>query len=254
MTVSEQVTVPSNEPFYVGLSEIPVEGSVTAVDEGEEASEDTDADSLVYEGNPSANNGSHSYLNIGNDSGSITRWRSYIKFPFTSLANPAQSAKLRIYHNQIGGSGYPNPTLVTVHRVTASWTEGAITWSNRPSYDAVPAGSITITTEGWYEIDITALYNAWRDGTFSNYGVVLIHGDEAQSGNLRQFSSKEGANAPCLITRTDGAAMEEVARLIAPAEDQFAINYERGYINFSEDNAGDTIAVTYQGMGTPIRE
>ncbi len=87
--------------------------------------------------------------------------------PAGSVVN---SAVLTLFAN--GGSG----ATVNVHRVTAPWSETFVTWNNfGGAYDPAVAASF-IGNVGWQSADVTALVQAWVDGTVPNYGILLEQG------------------------------------------------------------------------------
>jgi hypothetical protein len=73
-----------------------------------------------------------------------------------------------------------------------------VNWSNAPS-PAEQYGSDGVTHGDWrwYEFDVTALAQAWFDGTQANNGVML-RGEEERLGR-RGFSTREGPHAPELV-------------------------------------------------------
>jgi hypothetical protein len=84
--------------------------------------------------------------------------------------------------------------VVSVHRVTNSWTESGSTWNrsdgiidwpvNNDGGDFVLASEDSITVKkgvnGWYSIDISELTKAWKNGTYQNYGIILIGGADSK--------------------------------------------------------------------------
>lgn len=73
-----------------------------------------------------------------------------------------------------------------LYRVTEPWNEGEVTWNNRTATElwATPGVSFAeewayadFTTQQWcqeIDFDVTELVRGWIDGTFPNYGMVLI--------------------------------------------------------------------------------
>lgn len=94
------------------------------------------------------------------------------------------SATLHIYSDYVSGSS----AEVRVHRVTASWDESTVTWGNfGGSFDSSVAASFA-SGSGWLDVDVTALVQAWVDGTHPNYGLLLEQG--SMTGYTRYFSSE----------------------------------------------------------------
>ena len=77
---------------------------------------------------------------------------------------------------------------VTVHRITAEWAEGAVTYANfGNSYAAAVEGTFT-TTVGWQTVDLTSLVQAWALGIYPNYGIAMV---ETQPGTGTPYWSSE---------------------------------------------------------------
>ncbi len=69
----------------------------------------------------------------------------------------------------------PSDQKIGVYRATDMWMEATATWNNTASDFASPAeGSFYADAAGWKTVDLTALVTAWVDGTYPNYGVMLI--------------------------------------------------------------------------------
>lgn len=79
--------------------------------------------------------------------------------------------------------GVPSNQTVSVHRITKAWDELGVTWNNfmpgpgdPPSYDPAPFASFSTAINGPHAVDVTALVQAWVNGTAPNYGVLLEQG------------------------------------------------------------------------------
>ena len=78
----------------------------------------------------------------------------------------------------------PDPSGVTVRRMTNGWTEDGATWQNTANaFSAAVEASFTPNVEKFFRtFDIASLVQKWLDGTYSNYGIMLVAnstGDEA---------------------------------------------------------------------------
>lgn len=93
-----------------------------------------------------------------------------IMFDLTGLPPVATSAKILMYAYPFPDTRF-SPVSMYLDRITSSWSE-ATKWSSKPSYANLGTIS-TPASNNWYEIDVTALYNAWQDGTYVNYGIQL---------------------------------------------------------------------------------
>ncbi len=163
------------------------------------------ADSWVDQNAPSGNAGSDTDLKVrSTTSGSPDRnHRAFVQFSLASIPSGAtiQSASLQLYLYDAPGAS----RTYDVHRVTASWAESAITWSNQPAV----AGSATTTTAtgtsdnvtlSW---SVTADVQAFVNGSQTNNGWRIK--DQTESGSSDRegrFRSKEygtSAQRPQLV-------------------------------------------------------
>ena len=82
---------------------------------------------------------------------------------------------------------------VRLHRITEMWSESVVTWDNAPSYDSSVEGSFTASS-GCQTVDVTALVQAWINGTYENNGILL---EQDQIG-LTWYRSSEYVDDPSL--------------------------------------------------------
>lgn len=120
-------------------------------------------------------------------------WDQSVLIEFTDLsalssAATINSAKLGLYRYDAYSS---NPLTLDAHQITSSWAEN-VTYSTRPSFNSTVESSVTTTTNGWYEWDVTNLVQQWIDGSATNYGVTILnHG----TGYYQRFASSDYATA-----------------------------------------------------------
>jgi glucose/arabinose dehydrogenase/PKD repeat protein len=81
-----------------------------------------DADSRVYEANPTTNYGTSDHLRVDAD----PDVQSYLRFTVSGVSGTVQSAKLRLY-SYSGTKDGP-----AAYGTSNSWSETGITWNNRP--------------------------------------------------------------------------------------------------------------------------
>jgi len=79
--------------------------------------------------------------------------------------------------------GIPSNQIVSLHRITKDWSELGVTYNSfmpgpgdPPSYDPSPFASFSTAVNGPHAIDVTALVQAWVNGTLPNYGILLEQG------------------------------------------------------------------------------
>jgi hypothetical protein len=134
--------------------------------------------------------------------------RSLFRFDIVSTGIPAGaqiiSAVARIFVVDSNAS-----TSVSVHQITADWTEAMVNWDNiNTSHDAATIATIaTGAPVGQYvNINITPIVQGWVNGSIVNQGVMLKTGS---INDLAQYTSKEYGNIaqrPELIIKvTDGS-------------------------------------------------
>lgn len=112
----------------------------------------------------------------------------------------------------------PTYQTVRLHRVTADWGEYSVTWATfAKSYDPAGIGSFAVNGMGWQTVDVTLLVQAWVNGVYPNFGIVLeqgltpfdvFHSSEALTVSLRpkleiDYTSPAGAHGHLVIQRPD---------------------------------------------------
>jgi hypothetical protein len=178
------------------------------------------ADASVRQGSANTNYGTQTTNNIAS-TGSANR-RLYIRFDL-SVCSPAipSSAIVRLATVRLYVTGLPaNCRTIDLFRITAAWTEAAITWNNQPFGTALnnpsgasatdtfaagtPAGCQNLST-GTYMVGInpTADVAAFVGGTATNYGWMLRDDAEGSATAYTQTNSAKNlgtlAQAPQLI-------------------------------------------------------
>ncbi len=96
-------------------------------------------------------------------------------------------------------TGRTTTTYVTPYMVTGSWSETAITWSNKPGYNSSTAmtkkninskSTDDSSNQYWYKFDIKTAVKKWTDGA-ANYGLVFLSNEESNGAyNWRAFTSR----------------------------------------------------------------
>jgi hypothetical protein len=175
-------------------------------------------DSAPYSFLPSVPRGQHGtlYAFVAEEDGVDHDFESFIEFPLPALASCGDVVEARLEVNYaIEGSGFGDgedvPGELHCHEVLESWSEAALTWSNRP--DVAPAfDSITnVTALGPLACDATELVQAWLSGAKDNHGFALTNPTERLIG----FYSFEAADAAAvgkkakLVIETTGTASED---------------------------------------------
>jgi len=158
-------------------------------------------DSYIKEGFNNTNWGSDAKILIGKDN-SNRDLRGLIEFNISSISlSTILSAKLQV--NLSFSSNNDNITI-KVYRVISPWTESEATWINRTSSQlwstiggdyAEEIDSIQFSNvSALYNFTITNLVRNWVNGSYPNYGIILISSDAA-SGNRKELDSSDSATA-----------------------------------------------------------
>jgi calcineurin-like phosphoesterase family protein len=145
----------------------------------------------VQESNPTTNYGGDLELRV--DGGTDPNVESYLRFDVTGATDTVRKATLRLWV-PAGGSTANGPA---VFRAPNTWTEGGLTWANRPGATGTALDNKAAIPEGaWVAYTVTAAVSG--NGTFS---FVL----KPESGDGANFLSREGANPPQLIVEFGSA-------------------------------------------------
>ncbi len=128
---------------------------------------------------------------------------SLLEFDLTGLPTNATSAVLYLYCFNLSGGGTP----MYLDRIIEAWdwrVQGTgcdrqrLWWADKPSTSQWLAGQLATPALGrWYGVDITELYNAWRKGTYQNYGLQfrpVLNSDN----NFDEFYSADYMGEPAL--------------------------------------------------------
>lgn len=182
-------------------------------------SEGTDVGAM--QASPSGNFGNSENLMM--NFGPSYECRAFLSWDLASIpaGSTINTATLEIWVD----SRYPNATNYNfgVYRVTASWTEGGVTWNNQPAYNATAydtkmvtgaAGSLTT-------FDVKNLVAEWVAGTYTNYGFCVKRVDMNNPTNWPYFCAGDNpssANRPRIsidYTPATGIAPSSLGRVKA---------------------------------------
>jgi hypothetical protein len=159
-------------------------------------------DTYIRSGVTEDNNyGSSTTLRVGNVS-STTEYRSLIMFDLSSIGpeNTVTLAKLQVYHDSNYGS---EEVTVKAYRLAVGWDEFEVTWKNRTGtlfwtspgsqyLEEVDSVDFPASSGGYYNFSIESAVRGWVNGSYVNYGLVLI-AENADEGNYTYFGSSESA-------------------------------------------------------------
>lgn len=198
------------------------------------------ADARVEEASPLGNFGLASTL-VADLS---PRQESHLRFSLGGLTGTVTRATLRLYASD-GTSDGPR-----VFVASSGWSEGGITWSNRPAPSSGPLedkGAIPSAT--WVEYDVTSAVRG--NGELD---LVLV----PTSGDGTNFASREHSRTelrPQLVVTVDAAP--PVTPECMPISDSYvrtAIPYGNGYVSQSEPARSFNSATVLKVDGSPRLE
>jgi hypothetical protein len=194
---------------------------------------------MVMQGYPDTRFGDQDYLLAGHDTyldpdGRIMRGLIYCDLSSVPSGQQIISATLQLYH--LLAYDVPNTTMrIRTHRALEAWSETDVNWRNRPDYgEAYGAAFVRHGARQTYDFDVTALAQAWHEGQYPNYGIVL-RGIETTNAGWRGFSSREHSEAsqhPRLVIQSVPAG--------SPAPQVDRITPDHGA-------RGETVDVTIEG-------
>jgi hypothetical protein len=132
-----------------------------------------------------------------------TNKRSFVKFDLSSCSIPAvaavQSATLSVYL-----STAPNQSRTwNIDRVTAAWTEGAITWSNQPASTSSTSVTTGTTSNVTLQATVTSDVQSFVSGSQTNNGWRFSDSVEnsstARNGQFKSREASPPAQRPTLV-------------------------------------------------------
>ncbi len=108
------------------------------------------ADAKVDASTPNANFGGLSHLVVGRVYEFLSEEYVFIKFDLSSVpaGSTVTGSSLRLYLYQ--GEAHVGGVNLMASRVTGGWTEGGITWNNKPGWDSSFATTSVGVTAGDY--------------------------------------------------------------------------------------------------------
>ncbi|XXY47545.1 DNRLRE domain-containing protein [Sorangium sp. So ce269] len=143
------------------------------------------ADTTLWALYPSYNEGSSAYLHTGLSEGAEKKGLFRFELDVIPFGATVESATFR---TRLYSSG---TNEIRVHRINASWSEPAVTWSSfADSYDPAVEATFAGASAGVATVDLTALVQAWVDGVHPNHGFLL----EEDPTALTAYRSSEHSN------------------------------------------------------------
>jgi hypothetical protein len=157
-----------------------------------------DRDSWINEASTAQNNGTVTTVRATASSTNTSRTRAVIGFTLPTIPSneTITAVSLKLFVTTTGTKA------VTVNRLTGSWTETGVTWANfNAAFNATAEATFTPSAAGSVSVDVTALVQGWKAGTFTNNGLGLI----GAANSAAIFASREATttgNRPQLVITT----------------------------------------------------
>jgi uncharacterized repeat protein (TIGR02543 family) len=156
-------------------------------------------DTYIDQNQPTTNFGSANDLDVKSADGhpSSNNKRALIAFNLSSIpaGSTITSATLKLYVN-----GAPaDPRIHEVHRVTASWLEGAATWNTTPSFLGSVTATASITSSSNHTIvswNVTSDVSAFVNGTTNNGWLIKDSSENANNTEEAIYASKDQSAKP----------------------------------------------------------
>ncbi len=207
-------------------------------------------DSYVYNGGADTNYGTENNLYI--QDGGANVYYTYILFDISSMSSDVGKCYLNVY--QSGYTGDNSTVDFVVNQVTATWSEAAVTWNNKPA-QATYAEDLKITGNniGWISFDITNLVRKWKNGSTTNYGVVIRQ--NAGTAKIRFGSSENAGFEPYLSVVEQDKSDEKVYLAQDSATDAENYNLCRNIVGIAaETKTTDQVIKVYDFPGSIVGE
>jgi large repetitive protein len=204
----------------------PAERTWTVTDTTTAVSVPTAADTYAREAFPDSDFGSET--KVQTDGGTGVREEGYFKFNVAGVAHSVESAKLRAYvtNGSINGPA--------IYATGSSWTEGGLTWNNRPGATGAPSEDKGQISSGWTTYNVTPLVKG--NGTQSF--VTTQTSTDGTDVNSREYTSRP----PTLELKIDPAP-----ETIIDSGPNGAVNATSAEFGFSSSQTGATFACSLDG-------
>jgi len=151
-------------------------------------SEDANVDSV----NTSTNYGSSWSLRVKGPLATTAERVSYLKFDLSALAGKSVTSAVLSTSSVISEAGTdPAVMRVDVHRATGSWSEGSVTWANRPVVGDLLGSFLSQRTQSVNTTDLTSFVKSFASSGAGALSLGLTQDDAGKGALLVNVSSKE---------------------------------------------------------------
>ncbi|NNC64508.1 MAG: DNRLRE domain-containing protein [Gammaproteobacteria bacterium] len=163
---------------------------------------DAIADAWLEESSPTQNHGGENRISVQGTA--ADSYRALFQYDLSGVAPNANVTRAEAWFRVTDDD--PSGMPVNIYAVTDSWTEGGANWSNTAA-DFDPGtlyGSFVPDSNGWVQIDLTPLAQAWICGELPDYGLMLV---PTAANPETRYTSREWNNQgqrPRLRLQTSG--------------------------------------------------
>ncbi|MFT7235952.1 MAG: hypothetical protein ACI93L_000017 [Cyclobacteriaceae bacterium] len=166
-------------------------------------------DAYVQGGTAANNNyGSNNQIVVKYNGNSSYVRESYLKFDLSGITGTLTSAKIRL----MVANDDPGAITHAISNVSNdSWSEGSITWNNKPAIGSLLSSETVPSIGNWLEFDVLAQAQTELSGD----GILSVNLSETSNNHFIGYHSSESSNAdhrPELVYTTSSGSRVALAR------------------------------------------
>jgi len=170
-------------------------------------------------------------------------YRTFIEFDLTNLPQTATFASMHMYAYDRGDSS--TPVTMPLYLLITPWSETTQNFYD-PLYGYYAGIVSAPTPNSWYNLNITSIYNGWKNGTYANNGFVFLAADNNNKFNVFRSSDylTDPLLRPKLIITYDGANLGFPLEGYTPYTVPISSVFDHSMIT---PYATDSVVVAYTG-------
>jgi len=210
--------------------------SITGAAAGSMVTLSVDQDAWIRSDDVSRNNGTSTWNHVRNETAGTEQVLT--RFDVSSISANAQISSAVAWFHLKALKPHPEGSI-TIHEVTAGWTETGVTWESfAGAYRNSAIGMIPAQDTGdvWVAINLTAQVQAWVNGQ-PNYGILF---NPQADGTHTEYTAREDGTNPPRLEVVVGSGTASPVTIKAKGE------LDTGVVRKSKDK----VALAYQPQGT----